>query len=215
MSDLICVTNQKLCRDNFWERIEKIAIHHPKGILLREKDLSPAEYAFLAEKVLAVCKKHHTLCILHSFIEIAEQEGASAIHLPLPLLRSMTRHQKNTFSVIGASCHSLAEALEAEALGCTYITAGHIFPTSCKMGLSPRGLPFLQEICEHVFVPVYAIGGICKDNISAVRAAGAEGACIMSGIMQCDDVSAYLSNFEKNGEKNDISETKPALIRSH
>lgn len=206
MSDLICVTNRKLCRGDFLERIEKIAKNHPKGILLREKDLSPTEYALLAKKVLAICKKHHTLCILHSFIEIAEQEGASAIHLPLPLLRNMTKQQKNSFSIIGASCHSLEEAIEAEALGCTYITAGHIFPTDCKMGLPGRGLHFLLEICKNVSIPVYGIGGIQKENISAIRATGAKGACIMSGIMQCDNVSAYLKNFEENGEKNDISE---------
>lgn len=206
MSDLICVTNRKLCREDFLERIEKIAKNHPKGILLREKDLSPTEYALLAKKVLAICKKHHTLCILHSFIEIAELEGASAIHLPLPLLRNMTNRQKNSFSIIGTSCHSLAEALESEALGCTYITAGHIFPTDCKMGLPGRGLPFLLEICKSVSIPVYGIGGISKENISAIRATGAKGACIMSGIMQCDNVSAYLKNFEENGENNDISE---------
>ncbi len=206
MSDLICVTNRKLCREDFLERIEKIAKNHPKGILLREKDLSPTEYALLAKKVLAICKKHHTLCILHSFIEIAKQEEASAIHLPLPLLQNMTKQQKNSFSIIGASCHSLAEALEAEDLGCTYITAGHIFPTDCKKGLPGRGLTFLQEICKNVSIPVYGIGGIQKENISAIHDTGAKGACIMSGIMQCKDVSSYLKNFEENGEKNEISQ---------
>ncbi len=204
MSDLICVTNRKLCKGDFLERIEKIAGHHPKGILLREKDLSPLAYAQLAEKVLAICRKHHTLCILHNFIEIAQQERAEAIHLPLPVLRNMTKRQKQSFTIIGASCHSLTEAKEAELLGCTYITAGHIFETGCKQGLPGRGLSFLSEICSRSSIPVYAIGGIHKENIAAIRSAGAKGACVMSGIMECQDISAYLKNFEKNGEKNEI-----------
>lgn len=195
MSDLICVTNRKLCTEDFLDRIDQIAMQNPKGILLREKDLSPSEYARLAKKVLAICSKHHTLCILHNFIEIAEQTGAQAIHLPLSVLRNMTNQQKRSFTKIGASCHSLEEAKEAESLGCTCITAGHIFATDCKMGLPGRGLSFLSDICGSVSVPVYAIGGIRKDNIASVRKAGAKGVCIMSGVMRCKDVSAYFKNF--------------------
>ena len=44
-------------------------------------------------------------------------------------------------------------------------------------------------------IPVYAIGGIDSSNIDAVRDAGAKGACVMSGFMQCEDVEAYLSGF--------------------
>ena len=205
MSDLICVTNRKLCIGDYLTRIEEIAKQHPKGILLREKDLPPLAYLQLAKQVLAICRRHQTLCILHNFIETAEETGCSAIHLPLPVLRNMTEQQKRSFSFIGSSCHSLQEAKEAEMLGCTYITAGHIFETDCKKDLPGRGLPFLSEICGSIAIPVYAIGGIHKENIAAIRGAGAEGAFLMSGIMQCKDVSSYLKNFEKNGEKNDIS----------
>jgi len=205
MSDLICVTNRKLCTGDYLTRIEEIAKQHPKGILLREKDLSPLAYTQLAKKVLAICKRHQTLCILHNFIETAEQTGCPAIHLPLPVLRNMTEQQKRIFPVIGSSCHSLPEAKEAEMLGCTYITAGHIFETDCKKNLPGRGLAFLSEICGSITIPVYGIGGIHKENISAIRGTKAAGAFLMSGIMQCKDVSAFLKNFEKNGEKNDIS----------
>ena len=102
MSDLICVTNRKLCTGDYLTRIEEIAKQHPKGILLREKDLSPLAYTQLAKKVLAICKRHQTLCILHNFIETAEQTGCPAIHLPLPVLRNMTEQQKRIFPVIGS-----------------------------------------------------------------------------------------------------------------
>ncbi|WP_455958797.1 thiamine phosphate synthase, partial [Anaerotignum lactatifermentans] len=79
-----------------------------------------------------------------------------------------------------------AEAEEAEKLGATYITAGHIYATDCKKGLPPRGLTFLEEVCRRVSIPVYAIGGI-KINEKQLREVidcGAKGGCIMSGMMQ-------------------------------
>ena len=192
MSDLICITNRKLCSNNFLDQIEMIASAHPKAIVLREKDLSEKEYEQLARQVMQICQKHGTQCILHSFSNVATTLGATAVHMPLPLLQKMTPQEKSHFQIIGASCHSLEEAKEAQNLGCTYITAGHIFLTDCKKGLPGRGLPFLEEICKAVRIPVYAIGGIFSQNIESVRKTGAAGACIMSGFMRCKTVEEIM-----------------------
>ncbi|MGN0713417.1 MAG: thiamine phosphate synthase [Anaerovoracaceae bacterium] len=50
-------------------------------------------------------------------------------------------------------------------------------------------------MCKAVAIPVYAIGGISPENIDAVRAAGAAGACVMSGLMRCEDPKNYLTSF--------------------
>ena len=192
MSDLICITNRKLCSNNFLDQIEMIASAHPKAIVLREKALSEKEYEQLARQVMQICQKHGTQCILHSFSNVATTLGATAVHMPLPLLQKMTPQEKSHFQIIGASCHSLEEAKEAQNLGCTYITAGHIFLTDCKKGLPGRGLPFLEEICKAVRIPVYAIGGISSQNIESVRKTGAAGACIMSGFMRCKTVEEIM-----------------------
>ena len=179
MSDLICITNRKLCSNNFLDQIEMIASVHPKAIVLREKDLSEKEYEQLARQVMQICQKHGTQCILHSFSNVAITLGAVAVHMPLPLLQKMTPQEKSHFQIIGASCHSLEEAKEAQDLG-------------CKKGLPGRGLPFLEEICKAVRIPVYAIGGISSQNIESVRKTGAAGACIMSGFMRCKTVEEIM-----------------------
>lgn len=196
MSDIFCVTNRALCAGEFLNRIEEIAKHHPAGIILREKDLRPEEYKQLAEQVLGICEKHQVLCVLHSFVDVAVELGAEAVHLPLPVLRKLSEEKRSHFRIIGASCHSVEEVREAVKLGCTYIIAGHIFATNCKKGLPGRGLDFLKEVCASVSVPVYAIGGIDSENITLVRSVGAKGACVMSGLMQCEDVKLYMNRLE-------------------
>lgn len=197
MSDIICVTNRKLCRDDFLIRTEQIAACRPAGIILREKDMASDEYELLANRVMEICARYSVKCILHSYIDVALRIGAGAIHLPLSLLREMDKEKKVQFSVIGASCHSVKDAVEAQALGCTYITAGHIFDTDCKRGLPGRGTAFLQEVCRAVNIPVYGIGGISRDNIMLVRDAGADGACLMSSLMVSRDVSGLLKAMEE------------------
>ena len=196
MCDILCVTNRKLCREDFLTRIERIAACHPAGIILREKDMLPEEYKALAAKIMEICGRYDVKCILHSFSAVAISIHADAIHLPLHLLRELSQEQKAQFGALGASCHSVEDALEAQALGCTYITAGHVFDTDCKKGLSGRGLKFLRNVCAAVDIPVYGIGGIDADNIAMVRNAGASGACLMSSLMVSEDVTGLMKAME-------------------
>ena len=196
MSDILCVTNRKLCREDFLTRIARIAACHPAGIILREKDMDPEDYKELAAAVMEICEQHGVRCILHSFTDAAISLQANAIHLPLHLLRELPQEQKAQFGVLGASCHSVGDALEAQALGCTYITAGHVFATDCKKGLPGRGVEFLERVCAAVEIPVCGIGGIDSDNIALVRNAGAKGACLMSSLMKTADVAGLLKAME-------------------
>ena len=86
--------------------------------------------------------------------------------------------------------------MEAQSLGCTYITAGHVFETDCKKGLPGRGLDFLRNVCAAVDIPVYGIGGIDADNIVLIRDAGASGACLMSSLMISEDVTGLMKAME-------------------
>ena len=181
----ICVTNRTLCRDDFLTRIDHIA---KKGvadaILLREKDLTEREYLELAEKVLSICKSHNRRCILHTYYKAAKELGCKEIHLPLPLLQKMREEgEKEWFTTVGTSVHSLKQANLAMHLQADYMTAGHIFETDCKKGLPGRGLSFLSKVVCKSEVPVYGIGGISADNAGQIMETGAAVVCIMSGFM--------------------------------
>ena len=164
----------------------------PAGIVLREKDLPAAEYQVLARDVLEVCRQYETPCILHTYTDAALALSCDAVHLPLHILRFLPLQTRAQFRVLGASCHSVADAKEAENLGCTYITAGHVFLTDCKKGLPARGLDFLESVCAAVQIPVWGIGGITPENLSLVQNAGARGGCIMSTLMQCTSPETLL-----------------------
>lgn len=183
--NVIAVTNRKLCKRPFIEQIKRICQCHPKAIILREKDLPEKEYAILAKDVIQICKEYRVLCILHTYINIAKEINCRAIHMPLALLQKYGT-QLQYFDVIGTSVHSSKEVLQAEKLGANYIIAGHIYATDCKKGIPPRGLVFLDEVCQNTVLPVYGIGGIKlhHNQINEVINHGAKGVCIMSGMME-------------------------------
>lgn len=190
MFKIICVTSRGMCDDFF----ERAGVLYKNGVtvILREKDLSESEYERLAKSVIEVCPN----IILHTFADAAKRLKCRRIHLPMHILRTA---DLDGFDVIGASVHSKEEALEAQTLGASYVTAGHIFATDCKKGVPPRGLDFLSGVCNAVTIPVYAIGGISPKNAQSAINAGASGVCVMSGLMKCADAAGYLKSFKAGG----------------
>lgn len=187
----IAVTNRHLCEGDFLTRVARLAEgKYYQAILLREKDLSEDEYEKLTKEVLAICQRRGKKCILHSFPGTALRLGHPYVHMPLPLWESLKDEEKNRLQQhmieIGTSIHSMEQLRQAEALGASYVMAGHIFATDSKKGIEPRGLDFLSAICQASNLPVYGIGGIHPGNEKQVMEMGASGVCMMSSCMKED-----------------------------
>ena len=200
----LCITNRKLCTGNFLTKIRELADRQEiEKIVLREKDLSSDDYEALAEKCKEICQEYGKPLVINQFIETAQKLQNPEVQISMEMLRKYTgntvQQRVNTragstcnlqstvlgeFQAVGVSVHSVPEAEEAQLLGAGYLIAGHIFQTDCKKGIPGRGLAFLEEVCQKVSIPVYAIGGISPDNIQEVIRAGAKGGCMMSGFMR-------------------------------
>lgn len=179
----ICITNRQLVSGDYFKQIERALNTDIYALILREKDLSAKEYLSLAKKVLKLCEKYDKMCVLHTYTDVAIELGCRNIHLTMKDLRELTEDKRECFDIVGASTHTVDEALEAQKLSATYITASHIYETQCKAGLKPRGLDYLKEAVTAVDIPVYALGGVHYDNMAECISCGAAGVCMMSEYM--------------------------------
>ena len=176
----IAVTSRNLCKLGLKEQVEKISkLGLCDALILREKDLSEAEYLSLAKSIKKLCDEHGIDFICNNM-----PSAASKLDCGLQLSYQSFLEQKHRANSTWVSVHSLDEAIEAESLGADALIAGHIFATDCKKGLESRGIDFLIKICEAVSIPVFAIGGIDDDNTELVKQAGAKGECRMSWYMK-------------------------------
>ena len=191
----ICVTNRLLCQEDFLSRVQKIAAAGADAILLREKDLSETQYAILAKQVQEICLPYNVSLLLNSFWQTAATMHLP-VQLPMPQFQKLSSADRQEIPAVGVSVHSIAEAHYAQAHHADWLIAGHIFPTACKPDLPPRGIPFLQQICDAVSIPVYAIGGITPEKVPELKAAGATGICVMSALMTCDDPVDVVRQFQ-------------------
>ncbi len=172
----IAITNRHMC-NNLIDKIPQLTDY--KYIILREKDLLEEDYYNLAESAINISNK----IILHTFIDVSERLDYKKIHLPYKMFIDNLDKLKN-YDIVGVSTHSIEEAVNCERLGADYITSSHIFATDCKKGIEPKGIEFLKQVCNSVSIPVYALGGINKENANVCIKAGASGVCMMSQAMK-------------------------------
>ena len=92
--------------------------------------------------------------------------------------------------IIGASSHSLKEALAAQNDGAGYVNIGPIFPTPTKPKAVSLGVEAISRIAPFLKIPWSAMGGINQGNIAQVVAKGARHPAVMSAVTAAADVTA-------------------------
>lgn len=185
---LVCVTQRSACPDDFLARMEWIVAQRPARIILREKDLSPEEYEALAKKLLPLCQKHQVLLLCNGPVPGFSLPGCG-------VQLSFQNRNLPVSGEFGVSVHAPEEAAALQESHAAYLIAGHVFPTDCKKGVPPRGLEFLQKVCQNARQPVYAIGGITPERVPSVLQAGAAGYCVMSALMKAPDPVRLIQEF--------------------
>lgn len=155
----------------------------------RAKTASSAEMYAEALQLKALCDSFKVPLIINDRLDIAMAVGAAGVHLgqdDLPC--SAARKLLGEDYIIGVSAHNPAEAKAALQSGADYLGCGAVFGTATKADVKKLGTYGLAAICKAKGLPVVGIGGVTADNYREVRAAGADGAAIVSGILAQPDI---------------------------
>lgn len=166
-------------------------------VQLREKNMSDEEFTENARKMLAVCRKHGVPLIINDRADIAAKVGADGVHVGLDDMSvKEARRILGNEKIIGATAHNVREALAGESDGADYLGVGAVFGSSTKSDAKPLEMSELRAVCEAVKIPVCAIGGINRSNISRLCGSGIKGAAVISGILAEDDILSAASDMK-------------------
>ncbi len=159
----------------------------------RAKTASSAEMYAEALQLKALCDSFNVPLIINDRLDIAMAVGAAGVHLgqdDLPC--AAARRILGEDYIIGVSAHNPAEARAALQSGADYLGCGAVFGTATKADVKNLGTDGLAAICREKGLPIVGIGGVTADNYREVRAAGADGAAIVSGILAQPDIRATV-----------------------
>lgn len=189
-------------KQSLYEQVECALKGGVTCVQLREKQLEEQEFLREAMEISALCKRYGVPFFINDNVEIAVRCHADGIHVGQEdMAAAKVRQRVGDNMMIGVSVHSVEEALEAVRNGADCLGVGAMFSTSTKTDADVLPMETLRDICAAVDIPVVAIGGIGKGNLSQLAGTGVDGVALVSAIFAAGDIEHECRLLRKLSEE--------------
>ena len=172
-------------------------------IQLRAKGFPTDEILRIAERIIPILNQAGVGLVINDHPEIAAAISAPICHLGQEdFFEAGYPHRSGCPALgggfkIGLSSHSPAQAERAVAAGADYVAIGPVYWTGTKPSAIPVTLELVNWATRNLSLPWFAIGGINLDNLDQVLEAGARRICVVSAILNTDDIAATCRRFKE------------------
>ncbi len=170
------------------ETVEEALKGGVRAVQLREKDLSSRELYEFAYNLRKLTARYGARLFINDRVDIALAVDADGVHLggqsiPIYKVRAILGEKR----LIGVSCHNQVSAITAQEKGADFITFGPVYYTASKAAYGePVGIGRLADVASLLRIPVFALGGINRDNADETVKAGAHGIALISAILAAE-----------------------------
>jgi thiamine-phosphate pyrophosphorylase len=188
---LYYITDRQICPIPLLDNIKRAIEAGVDFIQIREKDLSARELLSLARSAREMKRGHETRILVNDRLDVALAADLDGIHVSQNSIPAHQIHDKLTKPdfLIGVSTHSLEEVKAAQSQRANFATFGPVFFTPSKAAYGePVGLGALNKVCEFVRIPIFALGGVDKNNYLECLLNGASGVAAIR-LFQDQDIS--------------------------
>jgi thiamine-phosphate pyrophosphorylase len=172
-------------------------------IQLRAKRSTLDEVRGMAKSIDPITRAAGVPLVINDHLEVAREVGAEFCHLGQEDFfdaghRQVSEVQSPESEIrIGLSTHAPEQCERAVAAGADYVAIGPVFATGTKPTARPVTLDYVRWAAANVQIPWFAIGGINGDTLDDVLAAGAARICVVSAILNAQDIAAECRKFKK------------------
>jgi thiamine-phosphate pyrophosphorylase len=165
---------------------------------LRAKRCTPREVEAFARGMLPLTRDAGIPLVINDHPEVAAVVGCEGVHVGQDDLSvAETRRIVGPSCFVGKSTHSEAQARAAMDEAPDYIGFGPLFATGTKPDYVPIGLEAIAQVERLSTVPVFCIGGVNRDRLPQILAAGARRVVIVSAFLQAPDTRAEVQRVRE------------------
>lgn len=183
-----------------WQVLKQVSGRGVDIVQLRDKVGTARETLEFARKVQRFLSDRIPF-IVNDRADIARLAGASGVHVgqgDLPVAEA--RRIVGRGRIVGTSAQTIAHLQRAVQNGADYVGFGSVFRTLTKPDRQPMNMALLKEaakIAQAESLPLFAIGGIGRQNLALVTACGAVRVAVCRDILMADDVRSAVGEFER------------------
>ena len=184
-----------------YEQVESALKGGVTFVQLREKNLDEEAFYEEAKEIKSLCAQYGVPFVINDNVEIAARIDADGVHVGQSDMEALdVRAKLGPDKIIGVSAQTVEQALKAQEHGADYLGVGAVFPTGSKADAVEVGRDTVKAICEAVDIPVIAIGGITRDNVTELKGSGICGIAVISAIFAQDDIEGAARELRTRTE---------------
>lgn len=157
----------------FLRRLDRALDEGVRLFQLREKSAARDGLIDLASRVVKRARARGARVLINADPVVAARAKADGVHLSGE--RLMRLEARPAAALVGASCHDARELAHAVALGVDFVVVGPVKPTPTHAGAQALGWQRFGELVSGCPLPVYAIGGLKREDLPDAWSAGAHG----------------------------------------
>jgi 8-oxo-dGTP diphosphatase len=161
--------------DAFCKRLERALSSGIRLVQLRAHQLSDPAFAALARRIFPLCRAAGARLLLNRNPAAAASLPCDGLHLTAHALRRLSARPVAAPRLVGASCHDAEELEIAQQLGLDYVLLSPVKATVSHPGGRSLDWSGFSGLVESVCVPVYALGGLGRQDLSACFEHGGQG----------------------------------------
>lgn len=200
---LYAVTDRHwLGEETLYDQVKKALNGGATFVQLREKELDREDFLAEALEIQKLCREYGVPFVINDEVSIAKDIDADGVHVGQSDMEAMdVRKVLGPDKILGVSAQTVEQAITAEKHGADYLGVGAVFATGSKDDADDVSHETLKAICEAVSIPVIAIGGITKDNVSELAGSGICGVAVISAIFGQNDIKKATEELKVSVEK--------------
>jgi thiamine-phosphate pyrophosphorylase len=165
-----------------------------KHIQLRMKDTPVSKVEETAFIVKKLCDEYNACFYVDDHVDVCKNVKATGVHLGKTDMHPVkAREILGKDFVIGGTANTFEDIVALHKAGVNYIGLGPFRFTTTKKNLSPvlglEGYTYILQKCREngISLPVFAIGGITKEDISKLMKTGISGIALSGTILNAKE----------------------------
>ncbi|MEO7743436.1 MAG: Nudix family hydrolase [Usitatibacter sp.] len=144
-------------------------------VQIRESGMERMKVQHLLSRALTRAEPLGSVIVVNS--DSGSFPQCRGVHLTSKALMAATARPDG--ALVGASCHDEAQLRQAEALALDYVVVGPVNATASHPDARPLGWERLETLIRGLSMPVYAIGGLTRDDLGEAKRRGAHGVALL------------------------------------
>ena len=179
-----CVVTPDISFSNPTQFLRSINLLLDKGtrlFILRCHSLKKKSYLKLAAKVNGLCSDYNANCMLNVPIDWLPDCPGANIHLRSSQLMLCPHRTNLTAGMVSASCHNRQEVAQAMHINADFVLLSPVKKTKSHSNAKTLGWDEFADVTAHSSIPVYALGGLTRDDMYCAQANGAQGVAGIGG----------------------------------